>query len=149
MKKSIGCVVVIALILVLGVWSAWSDYTWQQRVTTPYQDAGWVVVDRQANYVDPIHPWTIFKCPVVRVALVHPDSVVRVLDSLVVTNVLWIDHKGLDETVVDAFPFIFDCIRKRCAFVDTLKLATDLDWRELSNSADSNTFRMLCASSQP
>jgi hypothetical protein len=148
-KKILSCIGIAALILFWFGWSAMSDYTWSQTVIQEKQAKGWVVAATQNYLIDPTHPWTIFKRPIVRIAFVKLNDITRIDKGIVFTKILWVRYADMSRTEEEVFQDVYDCINNKWATVKNeitpvgINLST-LKWREYVGTVDTDIARVIC-----
>jgi len=148
-KKILIGVGIAAFFLAWWGWDARSDYTWSKLIIEEKQQDGWVVGATQANLVDIIHPWTIFKQPVVRIAFVRPSEFVHFDDGLVLVRTLWVNYANMSRTEEDIFQNLFDCKNNKTAFIDDNISVGEIDpskleWRDNANSSSEDIAKVVC-----
>lgn len=89
--------------------SAYSDYTWDKKYLQQKTE-DWIVYSIQANFIDPIHPYTIIKQPVSRLGLIDKAALKEIKDNVYFIKMLWVDKEfGGGEIKEETFRYLLDC----------------------------------------
>ena len=140
---------IAVIILLWWGWSAQSDYAWSKLIIEEKRQEGWVVGTTQANFVDIMRPWTIFKRPVVRIAFVKPSEFIHFDDGLVLAQTLWVNYTNMSRTEENTFKDLFDCKNNKTAFVDDKISISELDplkleWQDNTNISNVDIAKIVC-----
>ncbi len=112
MKKYLTPLIVLIIFFGYFVFSAWSDYTWEERYLKAVgSDA--LVFSKQNNSVDLIHFYTLFKIPVTRIGYISKKSIVNKGDGIYFIKEVWSDKEIGEGVTRDVFQYFIDCNKQR------------------------------------
>ena len=100
------------------------------------------------NLVDPTHPWTIFKKPIIRITFVNSNEIRRLDKGMAFTKILWVSYADMSRTEEEIFPNVYDCINNRIASIkdgvslDRISLST-LKWQD-AGTLGADIAKIVC-----
>lgn len=107
-KTILTSLLVVAFFLGYFILSAYSDYTWDEKQIEALGE-NWVLTKTFANTIDPIHFWTLFKNPVVRMGFIEKSSLKEVAENTYFVNQLWVDKNFDERATGEEFQYLLDC----------------------------------------
>jgi hypothetical protein len=116
MKRiAIGVIVVVVIAAITGL-SVRRDYLWAPANIEYQTSQGWTLAATTDNFIEPTHPWTIFRTPVTGLWFVKPKAARKIADGVVVVPQMSL-HFNYEDTDPIEGRTVFDLRNHRSAFI--------------------------------
>lgn len=150
MKKTFITILVILGIVGYFYLTAKADYSWHEKYIAQKQP-DWTLFSQQANVIDPIHVYTFFKSPVVRLGFIDNHKVKNIQNKIYFVNVLWANRDiGGGSIKEEISSYLIDCNDLRTGWngnesVDENNIdLKKITWDKSDNKDALTTERNMC-----